>query len=586
METKFFTYLFGYFIISSLVRFVLVILLSTFSQQESAEKGVYLIARYGSLLDLAQLALAFVLFGQKISFYLKDFLYTGLTFDVYWDAKSLIFLSFSIIIISLINHFSTVYLSRDLFYFKFFSMIYLLQLALTMLILTRGNETILMGWEFMGLSSVLLIAFYEYRSSVLKNSLIILAIYKTSDLLLYGSLLYSTTDNAYCLIALLLACLIKSSVIPWFWLPKAVEGPTQSTAVFYGGLATHIPVYLFIRAWESHSITEHPILLSGVICLIVISILTTHILSKTVNDAKNSIAYATITHLGIIYLEVLFGLTSIAIFHCLMHGLYRTMEFLRSPSILYDHQMQPRSQYHLPNLLPATLRDRIYHLAYNEFIFSRIFMHVVESFMGIFSSRMNSSVIKSYLICSSLLLFSAECIAWFSIHKELMYTDQLLLLLAYAFNLLALLNKYRPINFITFLSTSVLVSLSILSEKIHPMTLWYALAGVVVIISIFALTYQFRKRLPPLSNFIGQMYRSNRLNFLLLITGLSIIGMPGLGVFYIWSKLEHALITVYPNHLLLVYVLLTLNTIVFFRFYYVNFLGKHDLMKQIKSAQS
>jgi hypothetical protein len=209
-------------------------------------------------------------------------------------------------------------------------------------------------------------------------------------------------------------------------------------------------------------------------------------------------------------------------------------------------------------------------------------MHVVECFMGLFSSRMNFSVIKSYLICSSLLLLCAECIVSFSIHRELMYADQLLLLLAYAFNLLALLNKYRPITFLTFLSTSVLVSLSILSEKTHPMTLWYTLVGVAVVISIFALTYPFRKHLPPLSNFIGQMHRSNTFNFLLLIMGLSIIGMPGLGVFYVWSKLEHVLITVYPNHLLLVYVLLTLNTIVFFRFYYINFLGKHDLMKQIK----
>lgn len=603
METKFFTYLFLYFTIFSILRFIWSMISCTFSPKSAAEGSIRWLVRYGSILDLIHLSLAFILLKHDVGFYLSDFIYEGFAFDVYWDWKAFVFLSFSITVISLINHFSTVYLSGDPFYFKFFSMIYLLQLALVILILTRGNESIFIGWEFLGLSSVLLIAFYEYRSSVLKNSLIILAIYKTSDLLLYGALLYSAAagihdyhliNNPYCLISLLLACLIKSSVIPWFWLPKAVEGPTQSTAVFYGGLATHIPVYIFMRAWDIHRISDNYLLFSGLIFLILISVFMTSILSKIASDAKNSIAYATITQLGIIYLEVLLGFTLLATIHCLMHGFYRTMEFLRSPSILYEHQLIERGKVltetqtgtHLSHLFPERLRVWVYNYAYNEFIFPRTLMYGVECFMGLFSSRINFFVIRTYLICSSLLLLFAELIAYFSARSELIYTDQLLLLLAYLLNLLAFLNKYRPKTFLAFLSASVLVSLIILSEKIYPMTLWFAIVGILVMVSVFSLTDRFRRHLPPVANFIGQMHRSNSFNFLLLIMGLSIVGMPGLGIFYIWSRLEHVLVTGYPNQLLLVYVLLTLNTIVFFRFYYVNFLGKHDLMEEIKAVQN
>lgn len=603
MEIKYLTYLFAYFTISSFLRFMMVMLSSTFSRKALAESCVRLLVRYGSILDLIHLCLAFILLKNNISIYLPDFLHGGIAFDLYWDMKALVFLSFSVFIISLINHFSTVYLARDPFYFKFFSMIYLLQLALVMLTVTRGNESIFIGWEFMGLSSILLIAFYEYRSSVLKNSLIILAIYKTSDLLLYGSLLYSAAagihyynliDNPYCLISLLLACLIKSSVIPWFWLPKAVEGPTQSTAVFYGGLATHIPVYIFMRAWDAHHLSDHYALYSCLILLILTSIIMTNILSRITNDAKNSIAYATITQLGIIYLEVLFGFTLLATVHCLLHGLYRTMEFLRSPSILYDHQLIERgnvftanqSNFHLSDLFPKKLRSRMYKLAYNEFFLPGALMNAVESFMGLFSSRINSSVLKSYLLCSSFLLLCCEMIAYFSPQRGFMFTDHLLLLLAYSLNLLALLNKYRPATFLAFLSSSVCISLIILSEKIYPTSLLFAIIGIMLMITLFALTYRLRKHLPQGRNFMGQRHRSNGFNFLLLILGLSIIGMPGLGIFYVWSGLEHALINVYPNQLLLVYVLLTLNTILFFRFYYVNFLGKHDLMKHIEAVQN
>ena len=598
MEIEFYTYLFLYFSISSLLRFFGALLMSLIHSKPLAARLVKHMTDYGSILDLLHLGLAFVLFSHDVSFIIPNFVVESFGFDVNWNMRAILFLSFSIIIISLINRFSTVYLFRDPFYFKFFAMIHLLQLALVLLILTQGNETIFIGWEFLGISSILLIGFYEYRISVLKNSLVILAIYKVADLCLYSALLYSTAagepyynlmTNPYCVFALLLACLIKSSVFPWYWLPRAVEGPTQSTAVFYGSLATHIPIYIFMNVWEHHSLSSHGLFVSIAAVFILLSIVCASMLSKIANDAKNSIAYATIAQLGIIYLEVLFGFTLLATVHCLLHGIYRTVEFLRSPSILYEHQLIEQDRkfssepliFRLTHIMPIKLQLWLYKMTYNEFIFPKILMDGVENFMGLFSSRINALVVKAYIFYSLSFIFFIELMT-FTLGRKFFLMDELLLALAYALNILAMINKYRPWIFFVALTASVMISLLILADKLYPILVWGAVFATMIMFYILILDYQLRNKLQQTANFMGQMHQSNGINFLLFILGLSIIGMPGLGIFFIWIELEHALINFYPGLILSAYALLSLNTIVFFRFYYVNFLGKYDALKQIK----
>ena len=40
----------------------------------------------------------------------------------------------------------------------------------------------------------------------------------------------------------------KSALIPFSgWLPRAMEGPTPSSAVFYGALSVHLGAFLLLR---------------------------------------------------------------------------------------------------------------------------------------------------------------------------------------------------------------------------------------------------------------------------------------------------------------------------------------------------
>lgn len=113
---------------------------------------------------------------------------------------------------------------------------------------------------------------------------------------------------------LIIAASIKSAQVPFSsWLPRAMEGPTTSSAIFYGSLSVHIGVFLLIRTyplWES--------LLSIKILIISIGAITGLVAAATArvqSTVKTQIAYASIAQIGLIFIEVALGFHSLALFH-------------------------------------------------------------------------------------------------------------------------------------------------------------------------------------------------------------------------------------------------------------------------------
>ena len=285
----------------------------------------------------------------------------GFPLSLLIDKLSLPLVGITVVLAGIVGSFSVRYLHRDPGYYRFFLLLHLFTFG-ALLVFTAGSlDLLVVGWEIVGITSVLLIGFFQYRPDPVRNALRVFATYRVADLFMLAAVFlayhwFGTASwtvmfsgdwpDSICkldgsgatLIAVLLAFAAsgKSSQGPFCgWLPRAMEGPTPSSAVFYGAISVHAGAYLLLRA---EPLIHHSMIASG---LVVFIGLTTAFLGtlihRTCADAKTSLAYAAQTQVGLIFAEIGFGWTTFAVIHLVGHAMLRTLQFLRAPSMLRDY---------------------------------------------------------------------------------------------------------------------------------------------------------------------------------------------------------------------------------------------------------
>jgi NADH:ubiquinone oxidoreductase subunit 5 (subunit L)/multisubunit Na+/H+ antiporter MnhA subunit len=329
------------------------------------------------------------------------------------DHLSLPFLAMTIVLSGLIGQFSATYLHRERGFSRFFLLLHLFTFGSLLAFAAGSFDLLIAGWELVGITSVLLIAFFDQRPAPVENSLRVFAVYRACDIgLLVGVFaLHNQAGNAsfadgmprpadaqatvVCLF-LLLAAAGKAAQVPFSgWLPRAMEGPTPSSAIFYGAISIHAGAYLLLRA--------QPLLASAPaasVCVIVIGMLTAiygTITGRACADAKTSLAFASLTQAGLIFAEIGFGWRSIAVAHILGHAFVRTLQFLRAPSMLHDyHRMHSAiggepspTGKHLEDLLPDPAKQWLYRWALDrghlDTILDRWFLHPLLQLSRLFA---------------------------------------------------------------------------------------------------------------------------------------------------------------------------------------------------------
>ncbi len=285
----------------------------------------------------------------------------GFPLSLLIDRLSLPLVGLTVVLTGIVGSFSVRYLHRDPGFYRFFLMLHLFTFG-ALLVFTAGSlDMLVVGWETVGITSVLLIGFFQYRPEPVSNALRVFATYRLADLFLLSAVFlshhwfgtaswvgifsgdwpgggYKFDGPAATVIAVLLAFAAsgKASQGPFFgWLPRAMEGPTPASAVFYGAISVHAGAYLLLRA---EPLIHHSVIASGLVIFIG---LTTAFLGtlihRTCADAKTSLAYAAQTQLGLIFAEIGFGWTTLAVIHLVSHAMLRTLQFLRAPSMLRDY---------------------------------------------------------------------------------------------------------------------------------------------------------------------------------------------------------------------------------------------------------
>jgi NADH-quinone oxidoreductase subunit L len=338
----------------------------------------------------------------------------GIAIEFLVDRFSLAFGALSAGIAGIVSAFSNRYLHRESGYNRYFVLLAMFVTGMLLVALAGNVEVLFIGWEFVGLSSALLVAFFHGRPAPVSNAFRVLSVYRISDAAMFTaavllrhvagtdslSLLFgrvasgsatALTGSSATLIAMLLivAVAAKSALLPFSgWLPRAMEGPTPSSAVYYGSLSIHAGCFLLLRAAP---LLEHApvarVLVGG---LGVATAIFAGITTRVQSDVKSSLAYASLTQVGIIVVEIAVGWYTVAFIHLSGHACFRLLQFLSAPNVLHDlHGIEsaigerpPDAGGYLEKLAPQRLRRLLYLVALERgFLDSIIDRVVVEPFI-------------------------------------------------------------------------------------------------------------------------------------------------------------------------------------------------------------
>ena len=313
--------------------------------------------------------------------------------DLYFDKVSAVYLVVGAVLTFLVTIYSRYYLHRERGYKRFFVTILFFYLGYNITILAGNFETLFIGWELLGTSSFLLIAYYRDRYLPVKNAMKVYSLYRIADVAMLLAMwmshhlwhhnitflelnnvnvVHSTLEGhlytgIFISVIISLAAAIKSGQFPFSsWLPRAMEGPTPSSAIFYSSLAVHIGAFLLLRTfpfWKDLIEVRVIIIVMGLISTII-----TSLIARVQSTIKSQIAYSSAAQIGIIFIEIALGFDNLALFHFASNAFLRSYQLLVSPSVV---TYLIREQFYKPALALIPMKSKfIQKIKFSVYILS------------------------------------------------------------------------------------------------------------------------------------------------------------------------------------------------------------------------
>jgi NADH-quinone oxidoreductase subunit L len=279
--------------------------------------------------------------------------------DLYFDKITAVYFFVGSYLTFLITLYSRTYLHRELGYKRFFNTLLFFYLGYNIVIFSGNLETLFIGWEILGISSFLLIAFYRHRYLPVKNAVKVFSIYRIADVglilamwmshhlwhenitflelsnyqLVHSQLQAHSFLGVFISLMIVVSAAAKSAQLPFSsWLPRAMEGPTPSTAIFYGALSVHIGIFLLLRTYPFWAHQFSVRIFIGLLGLVT-SIIAAGI-ARVQSSVKSQIAYSSVSQIGIIFIEIAAGFHNLALVHFAGNAFLRTYQLLVSPSVV------------------------------------------------------------------------------------------------------------------------------------------------------------------------------------------------------------------------------------------------------------
>lgn len=225
---------------------------------------------------------------------------------------------------------------QEVFYFT------LLMFVISMLVLTVSNSLLLvfLGWEGLGVTSFLLVIFYQNWLSG-KGGLLTLLTNRLGDgvlLITFCILLRGTCRELLGLrggvsaVLLIILAFTKRAQWPFSsWLPAAIAAPTPVRALVHSSTLVTAGVWLLIRFGVFLYFNTFLVGITGLLTLIMASLAA--ILEP---DAKKIVALSTLSQLGLIFLALARRNKSVCFVHIITHAIAKANLFIIVGRLLHS----------------------------------------------------------------------------------------------------------------------------------------------------------------------------------------------------------------------------------------------------------
>jgi NADH-quinone oxidoreductase subunit L len=557
----------------------LAFLISLFWQNKS-EKAIGKLVRFTKVLYIL-VSVSFAVWWwivnglNPVSYHLATLYETDhfvFAFELFYDEVTAVFSVIGALLFFLVATFSKYYMHRDQGYKRFFNTILLFAAGYNFIILSGNFETLFIGWEIKGVCSFLLIAFYRNRYLPVKNAFKAISYYRISDVslmlamwmmhhLTQHNILFSELSNAkvlavqtgntamaaFIVCMLILPAAIKSAQLPFTaWLPRAMEGPTSSSAIFYGSLSVHIGVFLLLRThpfWEDMLWAKIAIIVIGAATAIVATLI-----ARVQPTVKTQIAYSSAAQIGLMFIEVALGFHWLVLLHFTGNAFLRTYQLLVSPSVLNYLVHHQYFHYTAPQQKPVSkLMTTLYVLGIKEWhLDSFMFKYIWSPFKWIGKQVrfLQSQIVFAVVAVAGIVFFIFGQLGkmdspFLSVALPIILMSIALALILFAFSYRGSAIKAWSYLFIShlFLIAAVLFN----AAHINTIEIVFYISG---IIPAFLLGYYCLNKIRVIDNnillnrFHGYVYEQENTGLLFLFSAIGLLGFPvtaaflGLDVFF------------------------------------------------------
>jgi len=248
----------------------------------------------------------------------------------------------------------------------------LLLFVISILILTLANSFIIvfLGWEGLGVTSFLLIIFYQNWIRF-KGGLLTLLTNRIGDAIIllcfaYRIILRSIFNLRFFLrftwfFLFIILTFTKSAQVPFTrWLPAAIAAPTPVRALVHRSTLVTAGIWLLVRFRQLTLIINLLKLIFGILTLIV-----ARFAALVEIDGKKIIALSTLSQLGLIVFTLFIGGVFISFLHLCIHALGKANLFIIIGNYIHSHFSQQDVRFITPGGRPI-----IYLLSTSIRIFS------------------------------------------------------------------------------------------------------------------------------------------------------------------------------------------------------------------------